>query len=120
MVLGEGNSQITERSYQTKHASKSSAEPDDVANTVEGYDKIEDDMREEVNVNCSGNWRFNSKYLRKIHIVVCEGKHKKTKCCPYWSFEDIKDATMVTKLHRHFCYHFIKENSASVTLGGEI
>ena len=41
------------------------------------------------------------KYLRKIHIVVSEGKYKKKKCCLYCPFEDIKDATMVFKLHRH-------------------
>ena len=101
MVLGEGISQISESSYQTALASTSSAGPDDVANTVEGYDNIEDDMQQYVNANCCGKWRFNSKYLRKIHIVVSEGKYKKKKCCPYCPFEDIKDATMVAKLHRH-------------------
>ena len=104
--MGESISQITESSYQTKGASTSSAEPNDVANTVEGYDKIEDEMQEVLNVNFSGDWRFNSKYLGKIHIVVPEGKYKMTKCCPYWYFEDIKDATMVTKLHRHFLLSF--------------
>ena len=101
VVLGEGISQISESSYQTALASTSSAGPDDVANTKEGYDNIEDDMQQYVNANCSGKWRFNSKYLRKIHIVVSEGKYKKKKCCPYCPFEDIKDATMVAKLHRH-------------------
>ena len=99
VVLGEGISQISESSYQTALASTSSAGPDDVANTMEGYDNIEDDMQQYVNANCSGKWRFNSKYLRKIHIVVSEGKYKKKKCCPYCPFEDIKDATMVAKLH---------------------
>ena len=57
----------------------------------------------------SGKWRFNSKYLRKIHIVVSEGKYKKKKCCPYYAFEDIKDATMVTNLHRHLqSFHHIE------------
>ena len=38
VVLGECISQISESSYQTALASTSSAEPNDVANTVEGYD----------------------------------------------------------------------------------
>ena len=101
VVLGEGISQISESSYQTALASTSSTRPDDVANTMDGYDNIEDDMQQYVNANCSGKWRFNSKYLRKIQIVVSEGKYKKKKCCPYCPFEDIKDATMVAKLHRH-------------------
>ena len=101
VVLGEGISQISESSYQTALASTSSAGLDDVANTMDGYDNIEDDMKQFVNANCPGKWRFNSKYLRKIHIVISEGKYKKKKCCPYCPFEDIKDATMVAKLHRH-------------------
>ena len=100
VVLGEGISQISESSYQTALASLSSARSDDVANTMEGYDNIEDDMQQNVNANCSGKWRFDSKYLRKNHIVVSEGKYKKKKCCLYCPFEDIKDATMVAKLHR--------------------
>ena len=101
VVLGEGISQINESSYQTAQASTLSSGPDDVANTVEGDDNIEDDMQQYVNANCSGKWRFISKYLGKIHIVVFEGKYKKKKCCPYCPFEDIKDATVVAKLHRH-------------------
>ena len=101
VVLGEGISHISESSYQTALASTSSTGPDDVANTVEGYDNIEDDMQRYINANCSGKRRFNSKYLRKFQIVVSEGIYKKKKCCPYCPFEDIKDATMVAKLHRH-------------------
>ena len=101
MVLGECISQIIESSYQTALASTSSTGPDDVANTVEGCDNIEDDMQHYVNANCSGKWKFNSKYLSKIQIVVSEGTNKKTKCCPYCPSKDIKDATMVAKLHRH-------------------
>ena len=101
VVLGEGISQISESSYQTALASTSSAGPDDVANSMDGYDNIEDDMQQYVNANCSGKWRLNSKHLRKIHIVVSEGKYKKKKYCPYCPFADIKDATMVAKLHRH-------------------
>ena len=97
MVLGEGISQISESIYQTALASTSSAGPDEVANTMDGSDNNEDDMQQYVYSSCSGNWRFNSKYLRKIHIVVSEGKYKKKKCCPYCPFE----ATMVAKLHRH-------------------
>ena len=80
VVLGDGISQISESSYQTAPASTSSAGPDDVANTMEGHDNIEDDMQQYVNSKCSGKWRFNSKYLRKMHIVVSEGKYKKKKC----------------------------------------
>ena len=116
VVLGEGISQISESSYQTALASTSSAGPDDVANTMEGYDNIEDDMQQYVNANCSGKWRFNSKYLSKIHIVVSEGKYKKKKCCPYCPFEDIKDATMVAKLHRHL-QSFHQRELRAVTLG---
>ena len=58
-------------------------------------------MKQYVDAKCSGKWRFNSKYLRKIHIVVSEGKYKKKKCCPYCPFEVIKDATLVAKLYRH-------------------
>ena len=47
------------------------------------------------------NCKFNSKYLRKIQIVVSEGKYKKNKSCPHCPFEDIKDATMIDKLHGH-------------------
>ena len=72
MVLGEGISQISESSYQTALASTSSTGPDDVANLVEGYDNIEDDMQQYVNANCSGKWRFNSKYLRKMQIVLIQ------------------------------------------------
>ena len=54
VVLGEGISQISESSYQTALASTSSAVPDDVANIMEGYDNIEDDMQQYVNGNCSG------------------------------------------------------------------
>ena len=54
VVLGEGISQISESSYQTALASTSSTGPDDVANTVEVYDNIEDDMQQYVNANCSG------------------------------------------------------------------
>ena len=64
VVLREGISQISENNYQTAIASSSSAEPNDVANTVEGCDNIEDDMQEYVNAICSGNLRCNSKYLR--------------------------------------------------------
>ena len=53
VVLGEGISQISESSYQTALASTSYGGPDDVANTVEGYDNIEDDMQQHVNANCS-------------------------------------------------------------------
>ena len=77
VVLGEGISQISESSYQTALASTSSTEPDDVANTVEGYDNIEDVLQQYVNASCSGNRRFNSKYLRKIQIVVSEVKYKR-------------------------------------------
>ena len=101
MILGEGISQISESSYQTALASASSTGPDDVANTVKSYDNIEDDMQQYVNANCSGKGRFNSKYLRKIQIVVSEGKYKKKKCCPHCPFEDIKDASMVAKIHCH-------------------
>ena len=101
MVLGEGISQIRESSYQTALASTLSAGPDDDANTMEGYDNIEDDMQQYVNANCSGKWRFKSKYLGEIQIVVSEGEYKKKNCCPNCPFEDIKDATMVAKLHRH-------------------
>ena len=101
VVLREGIIQISEKSYQAALASTSSTEPDNVANTVERYDNIEDDMQQYVNANCSGKWRFNSKYLRKIQIVVSEGKYSKKKCCPYCPFEDFKDATMVAHLHRH-------------------
>ena len=76
VVLGEGISQISKSSYQTALASTSSAGPDDVANTMEGYDNIEDDMQQYANANCSGKWRFNSKYLRKIHLVVHEGEEE--------------------------------------------
>ena len=114
--LGEGISQISESIYQTALASTSSAGPDDVANTVEGYDNIKDDMQQYVNANSSGKWRFNSKYLRKIHIVVSEGKNKKRKSCPYCPFEDIKDATMVAKL-LHNLQSFHQKSSASVHLG---
>ena len=99
VVLGEGNSQISESDYQT--APDSTSSPSDVVNFVQGYDNIEDDMQQYVNGNCSGKWKFNSKYPRKIQIVVSEGKYKKKKCCPYFPVEDIKDATMVAKLHRH-------------------
>ena len=99
VVLGEGISQISESDYQTALASTLSAGY--VANTVQGYDNIEDDMQQYVNDNCSGKWKFNSKYLRKIQIVVSEGKYKKKNCFPYCPIEDIKDATMVAKLHRH-------------------
>ena len=54
VLLGEGISQISESSYQTALASTSSTGPDDVANTVEGYDSIEDVMEQYVNANCSG------------------------------------------------------------------
>ena len=70
---------ISESSYQTALASTLSAGPDVVANIVEGYDNIEDDMQQYVNANCWGKWRFNSKYLKKIHIVVFDGKYKKTR-----------------------------------------
>ena len=52
VVLGEGISPISESDYQTALASTSSA--DDVVNTVQGYDNIEDDMQQYVNDNCSG------------------------------------------------------------------
>ena len=100
VVLGEGISQISESRDQTALASTSSTAPDDVANTVEGYDNIGDDMQQYVNANCSGKWSFNSKYLRKIQIVVSEGKYKRKKSCSYCPFEDIKDATMGAKLYR--------------------
>ena len=99
MVLGEGISQISESSYQTALASKSSAV--DVVNTVQGYDIIEDDMHQNGNNNCSGKWKFSPKYLRKIQIVVSEGKYKKQKCWPYCVFEDIKDASILAKIHRN-------------------
>ena len=116
MVFREGISQISESSYQTALASTSSAGPDDVANTMEGYDNIEDDMQQYVNANCYGKWRFNSKYLRKIHIVVSEGKYKKKKCCPYCHFEDTKDATMVAKLHRHLQSFYSVSNLRRINL----
>ena len=82
---------------------------------MEDYDNIEDDMQEFVDRTCSEKvLRFNSKFLRKIHIVVSEGKYIKKKCCPYCSFEDNEDVTMVAKLPRH---HPIKPISASVNLG---
>ena len=56
VVLGEGISQISESRYQTALASTSSAGPDDVANTMESYDIIEDAMQQYVNANCSGKW----------------------------------------------------------------
>ena len=107
-VLGEDISQISESDYQTTLASTSSA--CETVNTVQGYDNIEDDMQQHVNDNCSRKWKFNSKYLRKIQIVVSEGKYKKENKIqnkeeiqkrPYCLFEDIKDATMVAKVHRH-------------------
>ena len=113
VVLGEGISQISEKSYSTALASTSSA--GDVVNTVQGYDYIEDDMQQYVNDNCSGKWKFNSKYLRKIQIVVSDGKYKKEKCCPFCS--------KISKMRRWspnyiaICNHSIKESSASVTLG---
>ena len=77
VVLGEGIRQISESSYQTALASTSFTGPDDVANAVDGYDNIEDDMQQYVNANCSGKWRFNSKFLGKIQIGVSEGKYKR-------------------------------------------
>ena len=53
VVLREGISQISESSYQNALASTSYGGPDDVANTVEGYDNIEDDMQQHANANCS-------------------------------------------------------------------
>ena len=53
VVLGEGNSQISESSYQTALASSSSAELSGVADTVEDHDNIEDDMQKCINANCS-------------------------------------------------------------------
>ena len=114
VVLGEGIFQISESSYQTALASTRSAGPDDVANTMEGYDNIEDDMQQYVNANCSGKWRFNSKYLRKIHIVVSEGKYKKKKCCSYCPFEESKMRQWLP-IYIAICNHSIKESSASVT-----
>ena len=120
VVLGEGISEIIESIYQTALASTSSAEPKDDANTVERYDIIQDDMQEYVNANCSGRWSFNSKDLRNIHCFVSEGKYKRKKCCPYCPFEDIKDATMIAKLHRllQSFHQRINESFAPVTLGG--
>ena len=109
MVLGEVISQISESKYQTALASTSPAEPNNVANPVENYDNIEDDEQKYVNANCSGKLRFNSKYPRKILIAVSRGKYKKKKCCPYYPFEDIKDATMVAKLHRHLQSFYQRE-----------
>ena len=57
VALGEGISQISESSCQIALASISSANPVDVANTVEGYDNIEDDMQEYVNANFF--WKMN-------------------------------------------------------------
>ena len=88
-------------SYQTALASTSSAELCGVADTVEDHDNIEDYMQKYVNAKCSEKWRFNSKYLRKIHIAVPGGKYKPTKCSLYLPFEDINDATMVAKLACH-------------------
>ena len=91
LVLGERVSQISENSYKTALASTSSAEPNDVANTVEDYDNIENNLQEYVKANLSGKLRFKSKYLKKIHIVVSGGKYKKKKCCTYCHLEGIKD-----------------------------
>ena len=44
VVFGESVSQVSGSSYQIAVASTSSTGPDDVANTVEGNDNIEDDM----------------------------------------------------------------------------
>ena len=46
VVVGETNSQNSERSYQTAVVSTSPVEPNDVAITVEDYDNIEDDKQE--------------------------------------------------------------------------
>ena len=97
VVLGGGIFQISGSSYQTALALTTSTLPDDVAKTVEDYDNIEEDMQQYINANCYEKWRINSKYLKKIHIVVSEGKYEKKKCCPYRPFKDIKDATMVAK-----------------------
>ena len=67
-VLGEGISQISESSYQTALASTSSAGPDDVANTMEVYDNIEDDMQQYVNANCSGKWRSGRSTLLSLKV----------------------------------------------------
>ena len=55
VVLGEGISQISESSYQVALASTSSAERNDVVNTVEVYNNIEDNMQQYVNAKCSEN-----------------------------------------------------------------
>ena len=68
---------------------------------MKDYSKIEDDTQQYVDTSFSEKWRFNSKYLKKIHIVVSEGKYKKMKNCPDCSFEEIKDVTMVNKLAHH-------------------
>ena len=71
VIMGEGISQISESSYQTALASTSSPSTDDVANTVEGYDNMEDDMQQYVNANCSGRWRFNSKKVTQEDPHCC-------------------------------------------------
>ena len=113
VVLREGFSQINEFNYQTALASKSSAGV--VVNTVQGCDNIEDDMQQYVNDNCSGNCKFNSKYLRKIQIVVSEGKYKETNVV-------LTVLSKISKMRRWstnymaICNHSIKVSSASVTL----
>ena len=99
VVLGEGISQISESDYQTALASTSSA--DDVVNTVQGYDNIEDDMQQYVNDNCSGNGNSTQSISGRSTSLSLKVNTKKKKCCPYCPFEPIKDATMVAKLHRH-------------------
>ena len=103
---------MSENSYPTTLASTSSAGPDDVANTVEGHGNIDDDIPQ----NVKGKCRFNSKYLRKIHIVVSEVKYKKNKC-PYCPFEDIKMRQWLPN-YITICNHSIEKSSASVTLCG--
>ena len=112
VVLGEGISQISENSYQTALASTSSTGPDDVANTAEGYDNIENDMQQYVNENgdstrsISGRSRLLSLKVNTKRRYVVLTVLSKTSKMRQWPPNYIA-----------ICNHSIKKSSASATLG---
>ena len=117
VVLGEGISQISESDYQTALASTSSA--DDVVNTVQSYDNIEDDMQQYVNDNCSGKWRFNTKSQSISGRSTLLSLKVNTKRRNVVLTVSLKTSKMRQWLPNYIaiCNHSIKESSASVTLG---
>ena len=116
VVLGEGMSQISESSYQTALASTSSAGPDDVANTMEGYVTLKTTCNNMSTLVLPEN-RDSTQSISGRSTLLSLKVNTKRRNVVLTVLLKISKMRQWLPNYIDICNHSIKESSASVTLG---